>query len=165
MVRAVFVVLGMLGAALAQSSEYTGPMFDPGNAPFFGPSSLVIPTLSNAVPTTEITPTFIRSRISSAASGVISSSGPLVTGSASRNATISASATLSASNSSSVRLSSSTSLSSSLASSSLATSASRTSSAASSASAPAQSTGAAVANAPAAVGAIMGGVLAGLAML
>ncbi|KAF2025331.1 hypothetical protein EK21DRAFT_116885 [Setomelanomma holmii] len=160
MVRALLVVLGMLGAALAQSSAYTGPMFDPGNAPFFGASSLVIPTLSNAVPTTEVTPTFIRSRVSSAASAAISGSA-LLSGSATRNATVSASPTPSSnSTSSSVVLSSSVSRSSSLA-----TSASRTSSATSSASAPAQSTGAAIANVPGAVGAIVGGVFAGLAML
>ncbi|KAF1921595.1 hypothetical protein BDU57DRAFT_510497 [Ampelomyces quisqualis] len=138
MVRAVLVVLGMVVAAIAQ---YTGPMFDPGNAPFFGPSGIVYPTLSDAVPTTVETPTFIQSRVSSAlASGSVTSS---ATGSVTSSSAASRSAQSSGSQTASTSLSSS---------------------AASSASAPA-STGAAVANVPRVAAAIAGGVFAGWAIL
>ncbi|OAK93895.1 hypothetical protein IQ06DRAFT_298862 [Phaeosphaeriaceae sp. SRC1lsM3a] len=174
MVRAVIVVLGMLGAAVAQ---YNGPAFNPDTAPHFGPVGLVdpaqtytvpvaVPTLSDAVPTTIVTPTFIASRISSvfasASGSAIVSGSVTLSGSASPStlASVSQSRNATMVSSSSVAASSSASLSSSFS-----TSASRTSSATSSATAPAQSTGAAVANVPGMVGAIAGGLFAGLAML
>ncbi|KAH7377840.1 hypothetical protein BKA66DRAFT_151492 [Pyrenochaeta sp. MPI-SDFR-AT-0127] len=143
MVRVVIALLGLVAAVCAQESSYTGPMFNPSDAPFFGPSSLVIPTLTDNVPTFTQTPTFIRSRTSSA-------------GSVSHSTHISSTASHSASHSSSVSASASRTPTPSQ-------SASRSSTA--SASAPAQSTGAASANYPGVVGAIAGGVVAGLAWI
>ncbi|KAI8931883.1 hypothetical protein NX059_010787 [Plenodomus lindquistii] len=67
MVRVVLpvMVLAMVSAVIAQSSNFNGPLFDPSLAPFFGPSSLVypdIPTLTIGVPTFTQTPTFTFTR-------------------------------------------------------------------------------------------------------
>jgi hypothetical protein len=158
MVRAVLAVLvSLLGTALAQGSfslsslTYTtsyipGPSFDPSNAPFFGPSAIVypsvsdtIPTLSNGVPMTTQTPTFIRSRVSSAvSSGAASSQSAQSSASASRSVAVSVSSSAAGVSSSSV---------------------------VSRASVAAQSTGAAGVNVAGVVGAIAGGLFAGVAML
>ncbi|KAH7384066.1 hypothetical protein DE146DRAFT_214230 [Phaeosphaeria sp. MPI-PUGE-AT-0046c] len=171
MVRAVIVMLGMLGAAFAQ---YNGPAFNPDSAPHFGESGLVVPTqtdtvptLSEAVPTTIVTPTFTPPFVSRLSSLFVSGTAPAsgsatVTGSVSPSslASMSRNSTATMVSSSSVAQSSSASLSSSFS-----TSASRASSATSSATAPAQSTAAAIANVPTLVGAIAGGLFAGMAML
>ncbi|OAL46384.1 hypothetical protein IQ07DRAFT_647370 [Pyrenochaeta sp. DS3sAY3a] len=141
MVRAIFVVLGLVAAVFAQESSYTGPLFNPSDAPFFGPSSLVIPTLSDQVPTFTQTPTFIRSRSSSAASASVT---------ASRSSSHVSSSHISSSHSTSASASRSATPSVSVSSS---------------ASAPAvSSTGAAVMNYPGVVGVIAGGLAAGLAL-
>jgi hypothetical protein len=177
MVRAVLAVLvSLLGTALAQGSfslsslTYTtsyipGPSFDPSNAPFFGPSAIVypsvsdtIPTLSNGVPMTTQTPTFIRSRVSSAvSSGAASSQSAQSSASASRSVAVSVSSSAAGVSSNSV-VSRAPSMS---------TNAARTSSVTrtSTASVAAQSTGAAVVNVAGVVGAIAGGLFAGVAML
>jgi hypothetical protein len=177
MVRAIIVVLAsMLGAAVAQGiplkppltyppSHKPGPSFDPSNAPFFGSTALVyptasdtIPTLSNGVPMTTQTPTFIRSRVSSAmSSGAASQSMHSMLSSLSRSAAVSISSNGTMA-SSSVTASRESSMSTSAARSSSVT---RTSSA----SVAAQSTGAAGANVAGVVGAIAGGLFAGVAML
>jgi hypothetical protein len=134
----------------------TGPSFDPSAAPFFGPTALIypsitdtIPTLSNGVPSTIQTPTFIRSRVSGSPS-------------MSMNATVSRSTTMSTASLSSAEKSSSSEVSRvssmSTSASALRTSASRTSAAV-------QSTGAAGANFAGVVGVIAGGLVAGVAML
>ncbi|KAF1847227.1 uncharacterized protein K460DRAFT_363336 [Cucurbitaria berberidis CBS 394.84] len=147
MVRTIFAVFWLVAAVYAQSSNFNGPLFDPSKAPFFGPSSLVFPTLTDAVPTFTQTPTSIRSRISSGASGSLSTQ--------TRNST---STYNSSSHSSSAFTSSSTSASRTSSSSQSAT---RSSSSTASASA----TGAAVVNYPGVVGAIAGGLFAGLALV
>lgn len=156
--RAAFTLLSLMAAVYAQSTNENGPLFDPSNAPFFGPSGLVdptttviapIPTLTDNVPTFTQTPTFIRSRTSSAVSQTVSSYASSQSNSSSQSRSTAASASTSTSTSASA----STSLSRSVTSS------------AASASAPTQSTGAAVANGQNMVGVIVGGVVAGLALL
>ncbi|KAF2851359.1 hypothetical protein T440DRAFT_61521 [Plenodomus tracheiphilus IPT5] len=139
MVRVALVVLSMVAAVIAQSTNAYGPLFDPSNAPFFGSNSLVypdVPTLTNGVPTFTQTPTFVRSSTSSAD-------------------TISRS----------TQVSSSTSGSSSASHTASSSSVIRTSSATASASTPAQSTNAAAAKYPGVVGVIAGGLAAGMMLV
>jgi hypothetical protein len=165
MVRVLFALLCTLSVVLAQGTSIvpsssssalpqplhyhsnhppntptdTGPPFDPGNAPFFGQSGLVIPTLSTAMPS-------------------------LTTSTASRNATMSTSMSRNATMSQTMSRNATSSSASILTTSSSAvrtTSASRTASA----SASAVSTGAAVVNGQGVMGVIAGGLIAGLAWL
>ncbi|KAF1933214.1 uncharacterized protein M421DRAFT_415572 [Didymella exigua CBS 183.55] len=143
------LVLGLVAAASALESTYTGPMFNPSEAPYFDYSSLVIPT-QTTLPAIQPTAEF---SMATTISGIILPTTPL-----SRSSTLVSQAS---SHSSSHSVSSTASVSSSVSSS-----ASRNSAATSaSTSAPAQqSTAAAVANRAGVVGVVAGGLLAGLVL-
>ncbi|CAG5180814.1 uncharacterized protein ALTATR162_LOCUS9440 [Alternaria atra] len=49
--KVVVALFGLVVSALAQeTSSYTGPMFDPDTAPFFGPSTIVFPSVTESAP-------------------------------------------------------------------------------------------------------------------
>ncbi|OSS46209.1 hypothetical protein B5807_08334 [Epicoccum nigrum] len=139
------LVLGLVAAAWAQESSYTGPTFDPSTEPYFASTGLVIPTQTN-LPAIEPTNAF---SMATTISGIIL---PSTTARSSVESSRSSSHSAS-SHESSASASHSASKSESSAA------ASRTSSAPAT-----QSTGAAVANRAGVVGAVAGGLLAGLAL-
>ncbi|KAJ4990151.1 hypothetical protein SVAN01_04432 [Stagonosporopsis vannaccii] len=142
------LVLGLASATCALESSYTGPMFNPSEAPYFAQTGLVVPTQTD-LPAIQPTDAF---SMATTISGII-----LPT-------TLSRSSTASLPSSSQ----SSSHSSSSAASSSASRTASNTLSSAissASSSAPAQqSTGAAVANRVGLMGTIGGALLAGLVL-
>ncbi|KAH6876247.1 hypothetical protein BKA58DRAFT_137921 [Alternaria rosae] len=154
--KVVVALFGLVVAALAQdasTSSYTGPMFDPDTAPFFGPSTIVYPSVTESAPVLSnlptLTPSGSSATISLSSSAMANST--LSTSTLSRNSTTSHTSTHSSTHSfTSVRTSRTAT-----------PTADETSP---SASVPAE-TGAGVANYPEAFGAIVGGLLAGLAML
>ncbi|KAF3053813.1 hypothetical protein E8E11_009352 [Didymella keratinophila] len=143
------LVLSLVAAAVAQESTYTGPMFNPSEAAHFDYSSLVIPTQTN-LPAIQPTAEF---SMATTIPGIILPTTPL-----SRSSTLASQASSRSSSQSAVSAASS---SASRAASSTVSSASTSTTA----SAPAQqSTGAAVVNRVGVVGAVAGGLLAGLAL-
>lgn len=136
-------------------SADTGPLFDPSQAPVFGSNGLVYPSETN-FPAIQPTAEF---SMATTISGIILPTTPL-----SPSSTL---ASRASSRSSSHSVSSTASVSSSASSSAsrLASSTSSSAATSTSASAPAQqSTGAAVANRGGVVGAVAGGLLAGLVL-
>ncbi|RYN97749.1 hypothetical protein AA0120_g2757 [Alternaria tenuissima] len=151
--KVVFALFGLVALALAQeTSSYTGPMFDPDTAPFFGPSTIVFPSVTESAPVLSTLPTLTASR----SSGIISMSSviansTLSTSTLSRNSTTSHSSSHSSTHSStSVRTSR--------------TATPTADETTASASAPAE-TGAGAVNYPETFKALVGGLVAGLAML
>ncbi|KAF2627351.1 hypothetical protein BU25DRAFT_421783 [Macroventuria anomochaeta] len=143
------LVLGLAAAAFAQESSYTGPAFNPSEAPYFDYNSLVIPT-QTTLPAIQPTDAF---SMATTISGILLPTTPL-----SRS---SAATSRSSSHSSSHSASSSASSSASRLASSTVSSAPTS---ASTSAAAQQSTAAAVANRAGVVGAVAGGLLAGLAL-
>ncbi|KAJ8108944.1 hypothetical protein OPT61_g7815 [Boeremia exigua] len=136
------LMLGLATAAFAVESSYTGPMFNPSEAPYFAQTGLVIPTESN-LPAIQPTDAF---SAATTISGIILPS------------------TLSQSSSATPSHSSSHSVSSQASSSASRTASSAVSSVASSSAPAQQSTAAAAANRIGVAGAVAGGLLAGLAL-
>ncbi|KZM24732.1 hypothetical protein ST47_g4107 [Ascochyta rabiei] len=145
------LVLGLAGAAVALESSYTGPLFNPSEAPYFAYSSLVIP-IQTTLPAIQPTDAF------SAATTI---SGIILPSTLSRSSAGLSSASRASSSSSSSSHPTPTSSSASRSASSAVSSAAVSASA----SAPAQqSSAAAVANRAGVVGVVVGGLLAGLAL-
>ncbi|EUC44756.1 hypothetical protein COCMIDRAFT_97378 [Bipolaris oryzae ATCC 44560] len=189
MVRVILAVAGFVAVALAQQSTYTGPLFDEDTAPYFGSSGLVFPTSADGTPafpsaptitpsaSSSTIPTPISGSISSTISSAVSSSmlssipSPILSSTLSmavpHNSTISSSATtLSASTISSPATTLSSSSRSSTSDSVSRTSSSTTEDATTSRLTPSStSIGAAATNFPEALGIMVGGLVAGLAML
>ncbi|KAF1831923.1 hypothetical protein BDW02DRAFT_28675 [Decorospora gaudefroyi] len=146
--KVIFAILGLVAAALAQESSYTGPMFNPSDAAFFGPSSVVFPTpISDAPVYSTGAPAITTSSKTCTESSMADS---ILSSTFSRNATASQSSTQS-----STLVSASRTASSAL----------NSESASASVTGLPESTGAAVANYPGVMGFFAGGLVAGLAML
>ncbi|KAF2997065.1 hypothetical protein E8E13_002077 [Curvularia kusanoi] len=155
------LVLSLAAAALAQESSYTGPPFDPSKEPYFAQTGLVIPTATD-LPAIEPSNAF---SMATTIPGII-----IQTSSRSLPAIEPSNQFSMATTISGIILPSTTPRSSSHASSSRSSASGSTSSGSAAAtsatsSAPAtQSSGAAVANRVGFVGAVAGGLLAGLAL-